>query len=99
MEAIVGVNNSRDLVDGRSDAVVILVPDGDDGVVPLAPRRGSMNRRHDSLECLIAERHQRRIQARLGAVVIGIVLAEDGAVAATVLVVALVGTDERVIRS
>src|SRR5208282_711826 len=98
MEAIVGVNDGCDSVDGRRDAVVILVPDGNDGITALAPSRGGMDRSHDPLYSLVAKSHQCRIQANLGAVVIRIELAELSAVAATVLVIALVGDDERVVR-
>src|SRR5271166_4690580 len=53
VEAIVGVNDGRDLVDGGRDAVVILVPDGDDGVVAVLPNGRGMDGADDALKSLI----------------------------------------------
>src|SRR5215472_19146548 len=47
------------------------------------------------LERLIAKDNQRRVQARLRAVVVWIEVAERRAIAAAVLIIALVGNDER----
>src|SRR5271166_3285558 len=97
VEAIVGVYDGCNLVDGWRDAVVIFVPDGNNDIAAHAPCRRSMDRGYYPLECLIAKRHQCGIQANLGAVVVGILVAELRAVIAAVLVIALVGDDEGVV--
>ena len=57
VEAVVGVNDGCHLIDGGRDAVVIFVPDGDDGVVASFPRGRGMDCPYQPLEGLVAERH------------------------------------------
>ena len=95
VEAVVGVYDGDHLVDDRLHRVIVFVPDHDDRAVTVLPRRGAVNRGHNLLHGLIPQDNQCRVQAGLGAIVVRIKIAEGGAVATSVLVVALVGHDVR----
>src|SRR6266852_7843629 len=92
--AEVGVHGEQDLVGCRNDAVIVFIPEQDDGVVAFAPDGRVVDGGDDSLNRLIALVDERGVEADESAVAGGVEVAGGSGVAAAVLVVALVRGDE-----
>src|SRR5882757_4677028 len=98
MLSVVGFYRQQDLVGGGQNAVVVFVPDDNDGVVPLLPDRGVVDGVDQRAQGEITLVNQGGIQADLGAVVRRIKIAQGAGIPAAMLVVALIGDDEGKIR-
>src|SRR6202051_3254918 len=95
MDAIVRVHNSHYFIYHRLHAVIVLIPDYNDSVAAAGPHWRSVDCCHQFLHLLVAENNQSWVQTTLRAIVIRVVVAERGAVAASVLVITLAGRNER----
>src|SRR5713101_8936000 len=92
--AEVGVHGEQDLVGCRNNAVVVFIPEQDDGIVAFAPDGRVVDGGDDGLNRLIALVDERGVEADESAVAGGVEVAGGSGVAAAVLVVALVRGDE-----
>src|ERR1017187_8438313 len=98
-DAVVGVDDQHDLIGVRRVAVVVLVPDDDNCIPPLAPRRRGLDGADQVPKCQVTAVNERRVQPLLAAVVFRVVAAETAGATAAVLVVALARPPERKRRS
>src|SRR5271165_6220818 len=73
---VVRVYDQEHLIHRRRNAVVVFVPEDHDGILPLFPNRGSLDRRDDSPHGHIAKLHKSWIQTSLGSVIVRIEVAE-----------------------
>src|ERR1700756_4112070 len=96
--SVIGLHGQQYLVGSWQNAVIVFVPDNDNGVVPLLPGWRTVDDIEQRAQREIALINQGGIQADLRAVIIGVKIAHGSGVAAAVLVVALVGNDEGKIR-
>ena len=98
VDAVICIYNCDNFIGDGLHAVVVLIPDHDDGIAAAGPCRRSVDGGNQLLNFLVAEDDESWIQACLRAIVIGIVVAECGAVAASMLVIALARRYQRKIR-
>ncbi len=96
---IIRVHDRQHLVDIRSEAVVVLVPYYDNSTATRFPRGRTVDRMHNVPQRDIPEVDQGGVKPGLGTVVVRIEVALRAGIGASVLVIALVGHDERATES
>src|SRR5262249_45397488 len=87
--------DQQDLVRDRRRTVVVLIPQYDDGVPAFLPGWRLMDGADESSQHQVALIDQRRIEMGLRAIVVRIEVARGASIAASVLIVTLIGRDER----
>ena len=97
--SVVCIHDCQNLIQVGGETVVVFIPDGDDCIAALFPRRGTVDRRHQGPQGQIADVNQGGIQASLRAIGNRIKGALRATVAASVLVIALVRRDKRQVRN
>jgi hypothetical protein len=95
---VVGVHDEDDVVGIGSDAVIVFIPDDDDGVASLFPGWRIVDGLYQVAKGEVALVDEGRVQAVLRAVADGVIVAGRSGIAAAVLVIALIGSDEGVLR-
>src|ERR1700730_11687563 len=95
VNSVIGVHNCYDFVDDGLHRIIILVPDHNDCVASASPDRRSADGGHQFLDRLVAENDERRVQTCLRAVAAGIIVTKCAGIATSMLVVALVGRNQR----
>ena len=95
---VVRIHREENLVWIWRLAVIIFVPENDNGVVPFLPHRGIVNCIHERVQGEIPLVDERWIQPCQRAVVIRISVASERSIILSVLVVALIWHDEGIMR-
>ena len=98
LRSIVLVHDGQHLVGTGRYAVVIFVPQNDDGSAAFLPDSGSVDGADQNAQFLVANGHQRRVESDLASVVVRIEVALRSSIAATMLIGALIRGDEGIVR-
>ena len=99
VRTVVGIHHEEDLVYRGRNAVVVFVPQNNNGVLALFPDRRRFDRGDNLAQSHIALLQEGRVEPCLGPVVIRIKVAEGAGISAAVLIVTLVRHDKREVRN